>query len=363
MSRRPNSDLIVQFLAYCHSERGLSEGTVHSYRRCLKKFEQSVAGRSLLEIERADVRRFLFGLQGSKHNHISAVRQLFRFLQIDGYLARDPTAGIETPRRWRVLPKFRTLREVIAAIEEPPGHHGQSTSDALNLRDRAIMELLYASGLRVSELTGLRGLDLNLKERTLRVVCGKGAKDRLVPFGVPAAKALDTYLRDGRPQLKRAKSAPFVFISRSRGRLSRLAVFQIVSRQFEAARVSHIGPHGLRHSCATHMLEGGADLRVIQEILGHADISTTAIYTHVSSVHRKKQTALLENRSSTKAELRPGPIICAECIRPVNGEHVRCELHLRRANEASTRSRAKKFAAVRSEPRATIRPKPKRSRA
>jgi site-specific recombinase XerD len=352
----PNSRLVVDFLAYCHAERGLCDATVHSYRRCLEQFEKSLSGRSFLEIERADVRRFVLGLRpGSKPQHISAVRQLFRFLQIDGHVSRDPTAGIEAPRRSRRLPRFRTRQEVVAALEEPGSHQGQSTSDALNLRDAAILELLYASGLRVSELTGLKGLDLNLAARTLRVSHGKGAKDRIVPFGAPAARALGTYLGEGRPQLRKAASSPFVFIGQNSGRLSTHTILKIVSRQFAAAGVGHTTPHWLRHSCATHMLEGGADLRVIQEVLGHADISTTQVYTHVSVAHLRSAIARLENRSKTKAKLAPGTIICAECTRPAVENRVRCELHLLRVNEASKRSRAKKLAAAKSEPKLTAR--------
>ncbi len=342
-ARSSNSHLVVEFISYCHAERGLSETTVHSYRRCLEQFEESLSGRSFLEIERADVRRFVLGLRpGSKPHHLSAIRHLFRFLQVDGIITRDPTAGIVMLRGSRRLPKSRSAQEVIAAIEEPPGHHGQSTSDALNLRDRAIMELLYASGLRVSELTGLKGLDPHLAERTLRVSHGKGEKDRIVPFGTPAARALASYLGVGRPQLRKATSSPFVFIGQYSRRLSKQTIWKTVVRQFASAGIAHTSTHWLRHSCATHMLEGGADLRVIQDVLGHADISTTEIYTHVSVAHLRSQIARLENRPKTKAKLAPGPIICAECTRPAAANRVRCEFHLRRVNEASKRSRERK---------------------
>jgi site-specific recombinase XerD len=139
------------------------------------------------------------------------------------------------------------------------------------------------------------------------VVRGKGSKDRLVPFGTICATALEAYICDGRPQLKKAKTSPFLFISQYHGRLTKTTAWQIVCRQCKAAEVPHTGPHGLRHSCATHLLEGGADLRTIQEILGHAFIDTTGTYTHVTTAHLKSQVTLLENRTATKASLTPGP--------------------------------------------------------
>lgn len=336
------TNLTNQFLAYCHAERGLSPATMRSYGRCLAGFEKFISGRNLKDIERADMGQFLLTiLPGSRAQYLSAVRQLFRFLQTDGYVRKDPTAGLRV-QQVRRLPKFCTKQEISSALETLPGHHGQSVSAALNLRDTAIVELLYASGLRVSELTGLKGLDVQLAQRTLRVSCGKGSKDRLVPFGVPAENALRAYLRDGRPLLRKAGS-PFVFVSQHSGRLSRVTVFNIVAHQFAAAKLDHISPHGLRHSCATHMLQGGADLRVIQGVLGHADISTTEIYTHTSTEHLKSQIARLEHRSKTKAMLPPGPVICAECARPSVQNRVRCEIHLKKAREACKRSRLKKL--------------------
>lgn len=341
--QRSNSTFVKRFLSSCRAERGLSESTVLSYKRCLTAFVKHAAEKSILDIGRDDVRRFIEKLsEGSKPGHITALRQLFRFLQIDGYLSRDPIEGIQSPRKWRTVPKWFTQQEVVAAIEQSPGHR----LNALNLRDRAIMEMLYATAVRASELTGVQGLDFNLKARLLRVNKGKGSKDRDVVFGIPAANALLQYLSDGRPQLQKADTSPFVFISQSGRRLSKQTIYDIVVRQFRTVGIEQsASPHMLRHSFATHMLHNGADLRTIQQLLGHASVETTAIYMHVDVPHLRRQIAAMARaRRRKKASLTPGPIICWACLDAVAEGHTYCERHRRLNNQASKRSTAKKKA-------------------
>ena len=229
-----------------------------------------------------------------------------------------------------------------------PTHDGQYISEALNLRDRAIVELLYGAGMRNSELRAIRGLDLKLKERQL-LVHGKGSKDRLVPFGAPAAKALEAYLSLGRPLFKKAKESPFVFIGRHGGPLSKVTVRNIVRALSKAAGIQPAAyPHILRHSLATHMLEGGADLRTIQEILGHAFLETTEIYTHVSPTHLRQQFQLHGPRQADSILRHPakvlpaGPALCSQCPATVAPGKTYCAYHLERAREAGKRCWARK---------------------
>ena len=339
------SKLLLDFLAYCREERGLAESTVYQYRHCLTHFLASLGqGKGLLKARREDLRGFLDTLTSQKRQHVSALRQFYRFLQLDKHIHHDPTRGIESPRQWHRLPKYYGREEVRQVIEQPPGHTGQRVSEALNLRDRAILELLYASGVRVSELTGAKGLDLNRKERRL-TVDGKGSKTRLVPFGAPAAAALEAYLRQGRPLFK-GKGSPFLFAGRGGNRrLSTATVRNIVHRQCASFGVKPRGPHSFRHACATHMLENGADLRTIQEILGHAFLETTAIYTHVAQPHivrqARKHPRAAGDAVRPHAILQPGPNICSQCSDAALEGKTYCAEHLRLNNEACKRSKAR----------------------
>ncbi len=334
--------LILDFFAYCRQERGLAESTVKGYKYILERFCLWLGrGSGLLLIQRGDVRRFLDTLETPSAHYVTALRQFYRFLQLDGHISRNPMIGIESVRQWRRLPRSHSRDEMREMIERPTAHR----SEAEQLRNRAILELLYASGIRVSELTGARGLDLNLKDRRLMIE-GKGSKQRIVPFGKPAALALEAYLLHGRPLLD-CKNSPFLFVGSSTPSLSRTKIWEIVSRQCEAVGIKPTGPHSFRHTCATHMLENGADLRTIQEILGHAFLETTAIYTHVAQPHLRRQAKLhpraAEHAIRSHATLEPGAIMCTQCRNQVCAESkCLCAVHLERARESQQRFRMRK---------------------
>jgi len=203
------------------------------------------------------------------------LRHCYEFLLLDKRIKHDPTLNIESPRQWKILPKSLALSE----IDEMLARQKFKPQDpALALRNQALLELLYATGMRVSELVNLRLEDLNLQTSSA-IVRGKGDKERIVPFGVSARDALQRYLRDARPQLCRARRSSLVFADRNGTGLTRERVWRIVRESKSDGKAS---PHMLRHSCATHMVGNGADLRTVQTILGHADIATTQVYTHVA---------------------------------------------------------------------------------
>ncbi|HYD52195.1 MAG TPA: site-specific tyrosine recombinase, partial [Gemmatimonadaceae bacterium] len=217
---------------------------------------------------------------------ISALRTYYRFLLADGVVVRDPTERLETPRRWRTLPEVLTVEEVQRLLATP-------TLDApLYFRDRALLELAYGAGLRVSEWIGIGVKDLLLEEGLVRVF-GKGSKERLVPIGRQAIASTAIYLRELRPRLEKGAGRGILFLNARGEPLTRMGAWKILQKYVALSGVEkHVTPHTLRHSFATHLLEGGADLRAVQEMLGHADISTTQIYTHVDreylrSVHRQ----------------------------------------------------------------------------
>jgi integrase/recombinase XerD len=211
---------------------------------------------------------------------LSALRHLYRFLLLDKRVERDPTLNIPTPKQWKVLPKSLGREEVeIMLRAENPLARGK-ISEELAIRNRAMIEVFYAGALRVSEITSLKLQDVKL-DMGYVLVRGKGDKERIVPVGRNAQESLTHYLRDARPKLAAGKSSPFLFIARGAKKLTRQRVWQMVGIASSSAG-RHASPHMLRHSCATHMVENGADLRTVQTILGHADISTTQIYTHVA---------------------------------------------------------------------------------
>jgi integrase/recombinase XerD len=337
---------VSAYLAYAHSELGLARQTVAQYKHALVAFVESLDGMSVLEAGRDDVRRLLANSETTsetKWHQLSVLRQLYRFLQLDGYLKKDPTLAVASPKLWRKIPGVLSREEMNSLLESPALHHGTYKADALNLRDRAMLELFYASGMRVSELTAAQVGDLNIKGRVL-LVWGKGSKQRFVPFGVPAARALEAYNSDARPLLKGDKCA-YLFLNQNGKRLTTGWVDLIIQRFGKSVGLSTY-PHLLRHSCATHMLENGADLRTIQEILGHADISTTEIYTHVGRPHLVRQSKLHPrgNNSHGKAILTPGPAICSQCQNPVYKTKSCCERHLAINRERSKASRVRKAA-------------------
>ena len=208
--------------------------------------------------------------------HVASVRGFYRFLVLDGRLAASPADDLHAPRAWPALPRFLSLDEVDRLLEQP------DTGAPAGLRDRALLELLYATGMRVSELVGLRVGDVDL-DRGLLTCLGKGAKERMVPVGAAAAGWTRDYLASGRPSLLKRRESGHLFLNaRDGGALTRVGFWKIIKKYGRRAGLSReLSPHTLRHSFATHLLERGADLRVIQTLLGHADLSTTQIYTHI----------------------------------------------------------------------------------
>ena len=298
-----NPRVLSGFLDYLRVERGSAKLTIAAYTGDLAQFAEFLEKRHvvLTGAGREDVREFiqeLFSNQldgRSVGRKLSAVRQLYRYLLLDGKVDKDPTLNIDSPRQWKVLPKSLSRDEVESMLGRAPlagsplagtsssrtrSSDATARAHALALRDRAMLDLLYAGGLRVSEVSDARLEDLKLDLGYI-LVKGKGDKERMVPLGVPAQQALQRYLKDGRGILANKKASALLFIGSAARRLSRQRVWQLVGKAGLASG-RHSSPHMLRHSCATHMVENGADLRTVQTILGHADISTTQIYTHVA---------------------------------------------------------------------------------
>jgi integrase/recombinase XerD len=277
---------ISSFLMHVRVEKGLSANTLSAYRRDLMKFEGFTKRRKLtLEaVTRDELVDFLAGLYRQKlesrtvARHLVTLRNFFRFAQVQELIPEDPSINMESPKIRRNLPGYLRLEEVERLLEQP------DAKTATGLRDKAMLEVLYSTGLRVSELIGLGVSDLDSRVGCVRCV-GKGDKERIVPVGKKALGAVDKYLREGRPPLLEHAKAPTsraLFVNRRGVALSRVGVWKILSAYGRRAglRVA-LTPHMLRHSFATHLLERGADLRSVQLMLGHADISTTQIYTHV----------------------------------------------------------------------------------
>ena len=278
------SAAISSFLTHIRVEKGLSANTVSAYRRDLMKFSDFAQKRKLsLEAVRSDeLMDFLAGLyrqrleSKSVARHLVSLRNFFRFAQIQELIPEDPSVNLESPKIRRSLPGYLRLEEVERLLAQPDG------KTPFGMRDRAMLEVLYSAGLRVSELIGLRVSDLDTKVGCVRCI-GKGDKERIVPIGKKALGMVERYLREARPKLLgKATNSPTLFVNRRGGALSRVGVWKILSSYGRRAglRVA-LTPHMLRHSFATHLLERGADLRSVQLMLGHADISTTQIYTHV----------------------------------------------------------------------------------
>jgi integrase/recombinase XerD len=293
----------LAYLEHLRVERRLADHTLESYARDLAALEAYAAAheRTLESLERSDLEAFVRDSRArglsprSVARMVAAVRGFYRFLVVDGRLAHNPADDLRPPRAWPALPKFLSIEEVDALIAQP------DVATPLGLRDRAMIELLYATGLRVSELISVRASDLHLSEAYLTCV-GKGSKERLVPIGDQAAEWVKRYQREARPLLvararatareaapsptrlraRRGTDGDQLFVNARGGRLSRVGFWKILKQYGQRANVSRaLSPHVVRHSFATHLLERGADLRAIQMMLGHADLSTTQIYTHV----------------------------------------------------------------------------------
>ncbi|HLJ29558.1 MAG TPA: tyrosine recombinase [Candidatus Angelobacter sp.] len=282
-----NQRAVSSFLDYLRVEKGLAPLTVSAYEIDLIQFAEFLEGknRSLLQARREDVRAFLSQLfshavkDRSVARKLSALRHLYKYFLLDRMVKHDPTLEIDSPRQWTVLPKSLAPREIDSMLKTA-SREGQSTGGgAIALRDRAMVEVLYAAGLRVSELINLKLEDLKL-ELGHALVRGKGDKERIVPLGRAAQDAIRSYLAGSREPLLNGRISPVLFVRRGGGRLTRQRVWQMVKAASASTRPA--SPHTLRHSCATHMVENGADLRTVQTILGHADISTSQVYTHVA---------------------------------------------------------------------------------
>lgn len=291
MTQVPESSAAYHLKAYdeyLRFERGLSERTVQAYEGDVHRLttwlaEQGV--KSAPAVDSSRLSRFMIalkdeGLEPTSIRRIqSSLRSYFGFLTAEGYLDADPTERLEAPRAWRRLPRVLAVDEVVQLLEAGDLDH------PLYWRDRAILEVLYGGGLRVSEVTSLKISDVDLEEGVC-LVFGKGAKERIVPIGRPAQRAVERYLRDVRPLLDRGRGEGVVFLSQKGRPLSRMTVWTLVQTHAQRAGLTKkVSPHTLRHSFATHLLEGGADLAAVQELLGHADISTTQIYTHVDRAY------------------------------------------------------------------------------
>ncbi len=273
---------------YLSFERGLSGRTVLAYNGDVERLVAWLEGRGIVDpngVDHTVLRDYIYHLKdqgmaaSSIRRALSSMRTYFSFLLEEGAVEMDPTDMLESPRAWRRLPTVLSREEVVAMLESP------DESRSTFWRDRAILELLYATGMRVSELTQLRLLDVEAEERLLRVR-GKGGKERLVPFGSAAATALARYLHEVRPRLDRGKGEGRIFLNVRGTPLTRMAVWQLVKDAATGAGLEkRVSPHTLRHSFATHLLEGGADLAAVQELLGHVDITTTQIYTHLDRDH------------------------------------------------------------------------------
>jgi integrase/recombinase XerD len=297
MASDANAQTLRSFLDYLRVERGSAKLTIAAYTGDLAQFAEFLEKwkQNLTGARREDVRAYiqeLFSNQldgRSVGRKLSAIRHLYRHLLLDGKIDKDPTLNIDLPKQWKVLPKALSRDEVGAmlagtTLAETPTRNETVRARALALRDHAMLELLYAGGVRVSEVADARLEDLKL-EMGYILVRGKGDKERMVPLGVPAQQALQRYLKSGREVLTKKRSSPLLFLGTGGRRLTRQRVWQLVGKAGLASGLSpgrHASPHMLRHSCATHMVENGADLRTVQTILGHADISTTQIYTHVA---------------------------------------------------------------------------------
>ena len=281
-----------QYLDHLRVERGLSPNTLEAYGRDVARLTAFAAAqnRPVLDLAQGDISRFIGQLRDdglsarTVARAVHALRGMFRFAVREGQLVADPMENIRAPRAFNALPRCLSMPQVESLLDAP------DVSSSLGIRDRAILEVLYATGLRVSEVIGLRSGDVDLEVGLLKTI-GKGRKERLVPLGSTACGWVRRYLAEVRADLGhgRGRESPILFLNNRGGRLSRMGLWGIVRRHAVTAGVqATLTPHVLRHSFATHLLENGADLRALQAMLGHADISTTQIYTHISRERLRK---------------------------------------------------------------------------
>jgi integrase/recombinase XerD len=278
---KPLSAAVQSFLNYCRVEKGLAANSLSAYTLDLQKLT-SYTVKSVRDLDEGELNGYVESLYGgglsprSIARHITTLRNFYRFLLEEAEVDRDPTERLTPPRQWTTLPKYLNREEVERLLAVP------SLDKPAGLRDRAMLELLYATGLRVSELCGL---DLSAIQREVGVlrVTGKGNKQRMVPFGEAAGEAIDLYLASGRPVLLKGRASRYLFVTARGVTMSRQSFWKLLrDHGLRAGITRKLTPHVIRHSFATHLVEGGADLRSVQIMLGHADISTTQVYTHVA---------------------------------------------------------------------------------
>ena len=291
MSIEDMTKALQQYTVYLQAERNASVHTLLNYRRDIEEFAAFCRDHGIEsweEVDRSTLRKWLTWLanqgfvRASIARKVTEVRSFYRFMIREKILDFNPLLAVSAPKVPRRLPNFLSHQQVESLLSCP------DTSTPQGKRDRAILELLYASGMRLSEVAGLNLSNINLNTREIRV-WGKGAKERVVLMGQPAAQALRVYLSEGRPKLLKSKETPALFLNKSGGRLSVRSIDDLLQRySHQAGLPDKITPHVLRHTFATHMLEGGADLRVVQELLGHSRLATTQVYTHVTQSQARK---------------------------------------------------------------------------
>jgi len=294
--------LVERFLTHIQIERGLSENTIISYKQELEKFFNFLDKEKLTALE-ADENVILDFIkaeskrgnsQATQSHIISVLKSFYKFLLIDEKVEVNPVSQIAYPKRWKTLPKYLSIDEVSQLLELP------DLNTKLGLRDKAILELMYATGLRISELVNLKLENIYFEESFLRIL-GKGNKERIVPFGKVASKYIKEYLQKSRPQLLKQGASEFVFLNRSGNKLTRQGLWKIIKAYGKKIGISKkLSPHVLRHSFATHLVEKGADLRSIQMMLGHSNITTTEIYTYIARDRVKKIYEQFHPRSKKK---------------------------------------------------------------
>jgi integrase/recombinase XerD len=285
---KANSRVLSGFLDYLKVEKGLAPLTVAAYTTDVSQFTGFLEKRkrTLLNARRDEVRNFIQELFAnsvdgrSVGRKLSALRHLYRYLLLDKLIEHDPTLNIDSPKQWKVLPKSLARDEMEIILRAPRSASKGKLGEAIILRDRAMLEVFYAGALRVSEMVAVKLEDLKLDLGYL-LVRGKGDKERIVPLGKSAQEMLAQYMKHSRPPLMGERTSPLLFLGRGARKLTRQRVWQMV-REASSSMGRNVSPHMLRHSCATHMVENGADLRTVQTILGHADISTTQVYTHLA---------------------------------------------------------------------------------
>lgn len=296
--------LLEEFIGYLNFERGLAPNTQAAYRSDLLRFLNWLKERGLArfnDVRSETLTEYLLaqrkaGLSPSSlSQHLAAIKVFFRYLMQEKYLPANVADNLDSPKLWKLLPQTLSPAEMDALLAAP------HTRKPLGLRDKALLELLYATGLRVSEAAGLRPGDINFEMGFVRAL-GKGNKERVVPIGKPAQEALRRYLERARPRLLNGKEVSQLFINKNGAPLTRKGIWLLVRRMILAAGISkRVTPHTLRHSFATHLLQNGADLRVIQQMLGHADIATTQIYTHVDAGRLKAVHSQFHPRAGKRA--------------------------------------------------------------